>query len=310
MSTRQSVRSVPRVTSTSTTGSSSRAHVPLRRRQQGARALQQRTDAVRQRPAGGWGFFYRAGPWPAPHNVFFDVDAARSELEDGSLQRLEEAAGEVRPPFDFADEPDLPDGRPSTASGCRPRASGASGGNGTRIVRWLRIDGGAAELRCPQRAPDLRADGRRPDRPAGGPRRRERPRRLPAPLPAPRREGEGVLYVNGRGHDVRWSRPAAGRRHDLDLRRQRRSGHPPAGASLVGDRTGRQRHHRGLKRPSGSVVGRWTLVLALAGHRRQEGIHGAPDLVIGVERAAGARDAAANLLRVRVVDLIVPRGGL
>jgi hypothetical protein len=47
-------------------------------------------------------------------------------------------------------------------------------------------------------------------------------------------------------------------------------------------------------------------VVSLAWNRREKRIHRTPDLVIRIERAAGARDAATHLLRVRIVDLLVP----
>ncbi len=62
--------------------------------------------------SGGWGFFYRAGPWAAPHNVYLDVDAAREEMSgDGALAGRAEAAGDVRAPFVFDPEVEQPDGR-------------------------------------------------------------------------------------------------------------------------------------------------------------------------------------------------------
>ena len=56
----------------------------------------------------GWYFFQRAGVWGAPHNVFLDVDAARSEMEEGGLpgHRRLQAAG--RPPFRFDADARLP----------------------------------------------------------------------------------------------------------------------------------------------------------------------------------------------------------
>ena len=46
---------------------------------------------------GQWPFFFRAGVWGAPHNVFFDVDAAREQTEEGgSLAAYADRAGEPR----------------------------------------------------------------------------------------------------------------------------------------------------------------------------------------------------------------------
>lgn len=160
---------------------------------------------------GGWGFFYRAGPWPAPHNVFMDVDAARAELEGGSLSGLAEIAGEVRAPFEFADDPELPAGRRVDRIGLQTSSFWSFGWdwNATKR-RWLRVDAGQPNF-----------DALSGDRmsaitvivqvvqqdvlvgendPGGFPRRYQH-------LVG---EGTGFLYVDGRGHDVRWSRPEAG----------------------------------------------------------------------------------------------------
>jgi len=160
---------------------------------------------------GGWGFFFRAGPWAAPHNVYLDVDAGRAELEGGSLSGLAEAAGEVRAPFAFADDPDLPEGRAVGAIGLQTASFWRFGWEWNADAgRWLRTDGGAPNF-------DMlngdRIDARTvvvqvveqdilvgENDPGGFPRRYQH-------LVD---EGDGVLYVDGRGHDVRWSRAAAG----------------------------------------------------------------------------------------------------
>ena len=159
---------------------------------------------------GGWGFFFRAGPWPAPHNVYMDVDAARVELEDGFLTGLAEAAGEVRAPFVFADDPELPAGREVNSIGLRTSSFWSFGWEWDADEGWLRIDAGQPNYEA--------LNGRRiaartvivqvveqdvlvgENDPGGFPRRYQH-------LVG---EGGGVLYVNGRGHDVRWSRPTAG----------------------------------------------------------------------------------------------------
>ena len=158
----------------------------------------------------GWGFFFRSGPWPQPHNVFFDVDAARSELEDGSLQSLEEAAGEIRAPFEFANDPDLPAGRPVKSIGLQTSSFWNFGWAWDPDGGWLRIDGGQPNFEALN---DERISARTvvvqvveqdvlvgENDPGGFPRRYQH-------LVG---EGEGVVYVNGRGHDVRWSREAPG----------------------------------------------------------------------------------------------------
>jgi hypothetical protein len=157
---------------------------------------------------GGWGFFYRAGPWPQPHDVYLDVDAARDELEGGVLSGLAEAAGEVRGPFSFSKDPELPAGRAVSSIGLQTSSFWNFGWQLDADANvWLRTDAGQPNF-----------DGLSGDRisarsvmvqvveqdvlvgendPGGYPRRYQH-------LVG---TGDGVLYVDGRAHDVRWSRP-------------------------------------------------------------------------------------------------------
>lgn len=160
---------------------------------------------------GEWPFFYRAGPWGAPHNVFFDVNAARAELEGGRLAELAEVAGPGRAPFVFDPAATLPEGRAVTTIGLQTAsfwrfgwAWDASSG------LWLRTDAGAPNS-------DAVTDSRIAARTVVV--QRVEQEVLPGELDPggyPRRyqfltgEGTGVLYIDGRGHDVRWSRPTAG----------------------------------------------------------------------------------------------------
>jgi hypothetical protein len=161
--------------------------------------------------SGQWPYFYRAGPWAAPHNVYFDVDAARDALaEGGALHPYVERAGEVRAPFRYAEDPDLPRGRRVNSIAISTASFWHFGWIwDADNDRWLRTDGGVANT----------------DRATGG--------RITArtvivqvvrqqvlvgendPGGYPRRElflvdeGTGVLYLDGRAHDVRWSRDEA-----------------------------------------------------------------------------------------------------
>ena len=139
----------------------------------------------------GWSFYARGGHWPAPHNVFFDVDAARHELEAGKLTALIERAGTVRAPFVFGQAPPMPAGRPVTTIGLQTSTIWKFGwewdaGQGSGCDRCR-----CSELRRDRRQAPQRDDRDRAGREAGHPGQRARPGRLSAPLPAPRRDRHG-----------------------------------------------------------------------------------------------------------------------
>jgi hypothetical protein len=159
-----------------------------------------------------WAFFYRAGPWGAPHNVYLDVDAARAEVTDGGLAGLADAIDDPgRRPFAFDAAAELPNGRAVSAIGLQTASFWHFGwqwdaGSGT----WLRTDAGAPNS---DRLTGERISARTvmvqvveqdvlPGEldPGGYPRRYQY-------LVG---EGEGRLYVDGTGFDVRWSRPSPG----------------------------------------------------------------------------------------------------
>ena len=116
-------------------------------------------------------------------------------------------------------------------------------------------------------------------------------------------EGAGVVYVNGRGHDVRWSRGAPG---DVTTWTYADSGEPvvlPPGRGLVGDRAGKEvRHQRGLRQTSWSVAdGRSSSRSGRTGRhpwRAGSGDRG---------RTSGWRSMRRRTSCVRIVDLVVPR---
>lgn len=160
---------------------------------------------------GQYPFYFRAGPWPAPHNVFFDVDAARAEMtEDGSLARQTERAGEVRGPFEFDPEPELPEGRAVSSIGLRTASFWTFGWEWNADAgQWHRIDGGAPNsdaVTDSRIAADIvvvqvvRQEVLIGENDPGG-----YPRRYQHLVDS----GEGVLYIGDRGYDVRWSRGAA-----------------------------------------------------------------------------------------------------
>ena len=156
----------------------------------------------------GWSFFYRAGPWPPPHNVFFDVDAARAELEGGRLVDLGQVAGTPRGPFVFDSAVTLPSGRAVTSIGLQTASFWQFGWEWDSASGvWLRTDDG-----------DPNSDAVTGDRIQARTvivQEVEQEVLVNEPDPGgyPRRyqfltgEGSGVLFVDGQAHDVRWSRP-------------------------------------------------------------------------------------------------------
>jgi hypothetical protein len=158
---------------------------------------------------GDWPFFYRAGSWGAPHDVFFEPDAARVELESGGLTRVAGRAGEVRAPFTFADAPTLPGGRAVNAIGLSTTSFWHFGWEwDPASATWLRVDGGAPNFdavtgdRISARTVVVQVV------------RQETLFNELDPGGFPRRyqflvdEGSGVLFLDGRAHDVHWARPS------------------------------------------------------------------------------------------------------
>ena len=160
----------------------------------------------------GWYFFHRAGPWAAPHNVYLDVDAARTELESGGLTDVVANIDDPgRAPFQFDPAVELPAGRPVSSIGLTTASFWRfgwqwDGGSGL----WLRTDGGAPNF---DNVTDSRIAARTvivqvvrqevlvgENDPGGYPRRQQ----------FLVDEGVGVLYVDGQARDVRWSRLHAG----------------------------------------------------------------------------------------------------
>ena len=159
--------------------------------------------------SGQWPFFSRAGVWPAPHNVFLDVDQARRQAaRGGSLEARAERAGRVRAPFRFAEDPTLPDGRRVRSIGLQTASFWRFGWSWDADAgAWLRSDGGAPNFDAVTgtriSAHTVIVQVVRQDILVG----EDDPGGFPRRYQYLTGEGSGVLYIEGRGHDVRWSRP-------------------------------------------------------------------------------------------------------
>ena len=161
----------------------------------------------------GWYFFQRAGVWGAPHNIFLDVDAVRNEIENGDLQGYKDIPDAGRAPFTFDADVDMPSGRNVDSIGLTTSSFWFFGWNWSDAEqRWLRTDGGAPNFdaitgeRIEAKTvivQIVRQDVLPGELDPGG-----FPRRYQYLV----EEGDGVLYVNGVGYDVHWSRPG---RRDL-----------------------------------------------------------------------------------------------
>jgi hypothetical protein len=154
-----------------------------------------------------WPFFFRAGPWGAPHNVYLDVDAARAEMEEGALQARADIPDAGRAPFRFDPDVEMPDGRAVRSIALTTSSFWHFGWDWSESAgRWLRTDGGAANY-----------DAITGDRIGASTVIVQVVRQdiLPGELDPggfPRRyqylvdSGAGKLYVDGQGYDVRWER--------------------------------------------------------------------------------------------------------
>jgi hypothetical protein len=154
----------------------------------------------------GWYFFQRAGPWGAPHNVYLDIDAVRLEMEEGGLAARADISGQ-RPPFEFDADVEMPDGRAVSSVNLSTASFWHFGWNWSDDADlWLRTDGGVPNFdkvtgdRLRARTilvQFVRQDVLPNELDPGG-----YPRRIQYLVD----EGDGKLYVDGRGYDVRWSR--------------------------------------------------------------------------------------------------------
>jgi hypothetical protein len=161
--------------------------------------------------SGAWPWFRRYGTYAAPQNLYSDVEAVRAALgSNANLDRLAATVRELRPPFAFDPDVELPAGRMVKALEIRTTSYWRIGWSWDGALgTWQRSDGGvaitdaatgervAAGSVVVQRVAQETVYGD-PD-PGGNPRR----------LQHLVGEGAGTLYVGGRAIDLRWSRPTA-----------------------------------------------------------------------------------------------------
>ena len=161
---------------------------------------------------GMWPQFARSGDRPAPHNVYLDLKAVRAAIaEGGALADLAERSGETRAPFVFDAKARLP---PGTGVGSVtiqtnefwrfawtydvPSRRWERSDAGERIVDPMTAEPVSARSVMVQIVAEEVLFG---ELDAGGfPRRRQY-------LVG---TGDGVLYVDGASHPVRWERATAG----------------------------------------------------------------------------------------------------
>jgi len=161
---------------------------------------------------GGWPWYQRYGTRAAPHNLYVDLEAMRDALDEhAALMALAERVDELRPPWQFSDDPALPDGaRDVTRIDMQTNSYWRFGFTwDADRGAYLRSDAGVyiddeatGEPVAPtsvvvQRVTQEVVFGD-PD-PGGFPRR----------LQHLVGSGSGTLYTLGRAYDIEWSRPTA-----------------------------------------------------------------------------------------------------
>ena len=158
---------------------------------------------------GAW--FTRYGTYFAPHNLYGDLETIRDAFgSHAGLDRLAGNVRELRPPFTFEPEVELPEGRAVSSLEIRTNSYWRFGWRwDAPLDAWVRQDGGT-EISDEVSGEPVRATTvvvqivtqetvfDDPD-PAGNPRR----------LQHLVGSGTGTIYVDGRAHAVRWSRPTA-----------------------------------------------------------------------------------------------------
>ena len=161
---------------------------------------------------GGWPWYRRYGSRPAPHNLYVDLEAMRDALDtDARLKALADRVDDLRAPWQFSDDPALPeDGRAVGQVSISTNSFWHFGFTWDEDQKvYLRSDAGSyvedeatGEALAPtsviiQRVTQETVFGD-PD-PGGFPRR----------LQHLVGSGDGTLYTLGRAYTIRWERPTA-----------------------------------------------------------------------------------------------------
>ena len=161
---------------------------------------------------GLWPWYQRFGPREAPHNLYVDLEAMRDALESNAqLKALADQVDELRPPFAFADEPNLPsDGRAVGDIEIRTNSFWYFGFTwDPEREAYLRSDAGIAvedEVTGDPVAPtSVVVQNVTQETVFGDPDPGGFPRRLQHLVGS----GDGTLYTSGRAYPLLWERPTA-----------------------------------------------------------------------------------------------------
>jgi len=177
-------------------------------------ALERFANAGMPYPNGmdGGSWYQRYGPRAAPHNLYVDLEAFRDDLDaNARLIAMADRVDELRPPWEFGDEPAFPEnGREVTGLAIRTNSYWRFGWTwDAELGAYLRSDSGVqisdeatgdplafTSLIVQRVTQETIYDD--PD-PGGFPRR----------LQHLVGSGAGVLYTQGRAYAVEWERPTA-----------------------------------------------------------------------------------------------------
>jgi hypothetical protein len=160
---------------------------------------------------GQWSYFERISSRVAPHNLYANIEALRRDLDSGHGPiTLAERAGELRPPFSFASDPLLPEGRSVDTVTIRTNSYWNFGWHwSSATTRWERRDAGVAIIDAehdePVAARSVIVQLVTQETVYGDPDPAGNPRRLQHLVGS----GQGTAYVDGRAFAVSWSRPDA-----------------------------------------------------------------------------------------------------